>query len=59
MPHLSLIYGDVPEPTKALLKPGLVERTRGRYACTRLELWLTVGPHEEWHVVKAVDLKSP
>ena len=56
-PLLSLVYGEVKQSRKDALESSLVLSTRGSYRCPRLELWFTIGQHEQWHVVHAIELE--
>ncbi len=60
MPHMSLIYGDIPEETKQdIIKDLKTEAIREGFLASRLALYSTDGPVAEWHEISSFDLNQP
>ncbi|WP_437572665.1 2'-5' RNA ligase family protein [Sorangium sp. So ce542] len=60
-PHVSLVYGDLPEDRRRSLAADPRVRALGddRAWAERLELWAVDGPTERWRCVEGVALTRP
>jgi len=57
MPHISLVYGKLPQETKERIVAELASMTVGRFEVRRLAVWRVSGPAHEWTCIKEFDLK--
>jgi hypothetical protein len=56
LPHLSLVYGRLPDDAKADLAAALSGLVASRFPVARLHVWRTEGPVAEWQELGALDL---
>ena len=57
MPHISLVYGKLPQETKERIVAELASMTVGRFEVRRLAVWRISGPVHEWTCIKEFNLK--
>lgn len=60
-PHVSLVYGDLPQGRRRALAadPRVLALGHDAWWAERLELWAVEGPTERWRCVEGVALERP
>jgi hypothetical protein len=59
MPHLSLLYGILPEAEKQIIIASLGRDFPVRFTAESIDVYLTKGPPEAWRLIASVPLLGP
>ncbi|CAM9648252.1 unnamed protein product [Sphacelaria rigidula] len=60
MPHISLLYGDLPMEKREEIREGVDESVRNKQIILdSLQVWCTEGVVEDWKLVASVPLQKP